>query len=68
MKTGYTDEAGFCFVGYAGMDGKKIITLTFNCEIKNRYADTKKLMDLGFGLYDKDYDYYSLPTDTDQED
>lgn len=68
MKTGYTDEAGFCFVGYAGMDGKKIITLTFDCEIKNRYADTKKLMDLGFGLYDKDYDYYSLPTDTEQED
>ena len=23
MKTGFTDEAGFCFIGYAGMNGKK---------------------------------------------
>lgn len=59
MKTGYTDEAGFCFVGAAEMDGKTIITLTFDCDLEYRYADTRKLMDLGFGLYDSDYNYYS---------
>lgn len=59
LKTGYTDEAGFCFIGLAEMDGKKIITLTFDCELEYRFADTRKLMDLGFGLYDPDYDYCS---------
>lgn len=58
LKTGFTDEAGFCFIGYAEMDGKQIITLTFNCDLEHKYADTKKLMDLGFGLYDSDYNYY----------
>ena len=58
LKNGFTDEAGFCFIGYAEMDGKEIITLTFNCDLEYRFSDTKKLMDLGFGLYDSDYNYY----------
>lgn len=60
FKTGFTDEAGFCFIGYAGMNNKKIITLTYGCEVENRFADTKKLMDLGFDIYDENHDYYSV--------
>ena len=60
FKTGFTDEAGFCFIGYAGMNDKKIITLTYGCEVENRFADTKKLMDLGFDIYDENHDYYSV--------
>ncbi len=58
LKIGFTDEAGFCFAGYAEYNGKEIITLTFNCNLEYRFADTKKLTDLGFGLYDEDIDYY----------
>lgn len=57
LKTGFTDEAGFCFIGAAEKDGKTIITLTFDCDIEYRYADTLKLMDLGFGDYDPDKEY-----------
>lgn len=60
MKTGFTDEAGFCFIGYAGMNGKKILTLVYGGGVENRFADTKKLMDLGFDMYDENYDYYSV--------
>ena len=60
MKTGFTDEAGFCFIGYAGMNGKKILTLVYGGEVENRYADTKKLMDLGFDIYDENHDYYTV--------
>ena len=57
---GYTDEAGFCFIGYAGMNDKKILTLVYGGGVENRFADTKKLMDLGFDMYDENYDYYSV--------
>ena len=60
MKTGFTNEAGFCFIGYAGMNGKKILTLVYGGEVENRYADTKKLMDLGFDIYDENHDYYTV--------
>lgn len=60
MKTGFTDEAGFCFIGYAGMNGKKILTLVYGGEVENRYGDTKKLMDLGFDIYDENHDYYTV--------
>ena len=60
VKTGFTDEAGFCFIGYAGMNGKKILTLVYGGEVENRYADTKKLMDLGFDIYDENHDYYTV--------
>ena len=42
------------------MNDKKIITLTYGCEVENRFADTKKLMDLGFDIYDENHDYYSV--------
>ncbi len=60
MKTGFTDEAGFCFIGYAGMNGKQILTLVYGGGVENRFADTKKLMDLGFDIYDENHDYYSI--------
>lgn len=68
LKTGFTDEAGFCFIGLAEMDGSTIITLTFDNYIPNRYADTKKLFDLGFGIYDSEYDYYYVPEEPEEEE
>ena len=66
LKTGYTDEAGFCFAGVAEMGNSVIITLTFDNYIPSGYADTKKLFDLGFDIYDSDYDYYYVP-ETEEE-
>lgn len=68
LKNGYTDEAGFCFIGLAEMDGTTIITLTFDNYIPNRYADTKKLFDLGFDIYDEERDYYYVPEETEEEE
>ncbi len=68
LKTGYTDEAGFCFIGLAELDGKRILTLAFGCGVEYRYEDTLKLMDLGFGLYDERKDYRDRlePADTEE--
>lgn len=70
LKTGYTDEAGFCFAGLAEKDGKKIITLAFGCGVEYRYEDTLKLMDLGFDLYDsrKDYEERLTPANSGDND
>lgn len=68
LKTGFTDEAGFCFIGLAEMGGTKILTLTFDNYVPNRYADTKKLFDLGFDIYDSDYDYYYVPEEPEEEE
>lgn len=66
LKTGFTDEAGFCFAGLAEKDGTKIITLTFDNPIPATYGDTKKLFDYGFGVYDEDFDYYFVPEEEEE--
>lgn len=53
LKSGFTDEADFCFCGYAEMNGEKVVTVAFHSDSEDlRYEDTLKLMDVGFGIFD----------------
>lgn len=43
VKTGWTQEAGECFIGYFEFDGRRIITVVLKS--KNRFEDTKTLFE-----------------------
>ena len=57
VKTGFTNDAGYCFVGAAERDCKKLISVVLGSgwpPNKNyKWEDTKKLMNYGFDRYDK---------------
>ena len=57
VKTGFTNDAGYCFVGAAEQDCKKLISVVLGSgwpPNKNyKWEDTKKLMNYGFDRYDK---------------
>ncbi|AEP00426.1 serine hydrolase [Weizmannia coagulans] len=68
LKTGNTDNAGYCFTGTAKQNGMRIITVVLHAEdangnstIKSRFDVTNKLMDYAFSnftektLYPKGY-------------
>jgi len=48
-KTGWTEEAGECFVAYTEKEGKEIITVVLGS--KDRFGETKKLIDWVFTNY-----------------
>ncbi|MBF2342023.1 D-alanyl-D-alanine carboxypeptidase PBPD2 [Listeria welshimeri] len=49
LKTGFTDEAGYCFIGTAKQNGKRVISIVLNSDTaENRFKDTEKLIKLGF--------------------
>lgn len=49
LKTGFTDEAGYCFTGTAKKDGKRMITVVMgNRDNIERFTETKKLLAYGF--------------------
>ncbi|EUJ29657.1 D-alanyl-D-alanine carboxypeptidase family protein [Listeria cornellensis] len=49
LKTGFTDGAGYCFVGTAKQNGKRLITIVLKAKTTDvRFQDTKKLMAYGF--------------------
>lgn len=49
LKTGFTDQAGYCFTGTAGRDGHRLISVVMGTEnTEERFVETKKLMDWGF--------------------
>ncbi|WDF02233.1 D-alanyl-D-alanine carboxypeptidase family protein [Shouchella hunanensis] len=49
FKTGYTNEAGYCFVGTASRDGQRFITVVLGTENYNaRFVETQKLLSLAF--------------------
>lgn len=52
-KTGYTDQAGYCFVGYLrAKDGREIISVVLNSPGKNdRFLDSKKIVNWVFNNY-----------------
>jgi len=52
LKTGYTDEAQYCFTGTASRDGMRLIAVVMgtSSDLK-RFAETKKLFDYGFSNY-----------------
>ncbi|KYO65797.1 D-alanyl-D-alanine carboxypeptidase family protein [Thermovenabulum gondwanense] len=52
IKTGYHEKAGFCFVGSAKRGDMRLISVVMNAPSSNdRFEDTKKLLDYGFGFY-----------------
>lgn len=50
IKTGYTRPAGFCFVGSATRNGRRLIAVVLNSP--QREQDTIALMDYGFGQWE----------------
>lgn len=52
VKTGYTDEAGYCFVGAADFNGIELYTVVFNAPTTDqRFLDTANLLEWGFRHY-----------------
>lgn len=53
LKTGNTDDAGFCFTGTAERDNMRLISVVMGSESQDsRFIETKKLLDYGFGNYE----------------
>ncbi|MDZ3953399.1 D-alanyl-D-alanine carboxypeptidase family protein [Bacillus thuringiensis] len=49
LKTGFTDEAGYCFTGTAKQDGKRVISVVMGGKDDiGRFKETKKLFVYGF--------------------
>jgi D-alanyl-D-alanine carboxypeptidase (penicillin-binding protein 5/6) len=51
VKTGYTNQAGYCFAGSASRDGWRLITVVLNSP--QRVADTIALMEHGFNDWER---------------
>ncbi|OXS55083.1 D-alanyl-D-alanine carboxypeptidase [Cohnella sp. CIP 111063] len=53
MKTGFTDEAGYCFTGTAEREGTRLISVVMGTASESqRFTETKKLLDYGFGRFE----------------
>ncbi len=66
LKTGYTDQAQYCFTGTAERNGQRLITVVMGVEPeyndagglvatgeKKRFLETKKLLDYGFSNFEQ---------------
>ena len=51
IKTGFHNQAGYCYVGSASKDGVSLISVVFYTSSAGRWTDTKKLMEYGFSQY-----------------
>lgn len=67
-KTGFTNDAGYCYVGALERDGKRFIVALLGCGWPNnksyKWSDTKKLMNYGLNAYkyrEIGEDNYNLP-------
>ena len=53
LKTGHTNEAGFCLVASAVRDGARMITSVFGTDSESaRAAETQKLLTYGFRFFE----------------
>lgn len=53
VKTGYTDDAGYCLSGAAERDGSRFIAVVLGCETSDiRFAEMRRLLDHGFNNYE----------------
>ena len=48
VKTGFTNAAGYCYVGSAKRGGIDLISVVFYSSRRGRWTDTKKLLEYGF--------------------
>lgn len=52
LKTGFTNEAGYCLTSTAKKDGMRLITVVMNePDTGKRSSDTAKMLDYGFNVY-----------------
>ncbi len=51
IKTGFHNQAGYCFVGSAAKDGVSLISVVFYSTDTGQWTDTTKLMEYGFKQY-----------------
>lgn len=52
LKTGFTNEAGYCLTSTAKRDNMRLITVVMNePDISKRSSDTSKMLDYGFNIY-----------------
>lgn len=51
IKTGFTDEAGYCLVSAAEREGNRIITVVLHSGSNSVWTDAKELLDYGFSQY-----------------
>ena len=58
FKTGFTNPAGYCFIGTALRNGRRIITVTMGSSLQSRYPDTRAMLDYGFAVADKKIDEF----------
>jgi len=53
LKTGYTEQAGYCFTGTAERDGNRYISVVMKTESEGaRFQETAKLLDYGFNQFE----------------
>lgn len=52
-KTGFTDQAGYTLVTFAEKNDMRLICVCFKSGAKERFEDTRKLFDWGFGNFKK---------------
>ncbi|MFD2614446.1 D-alanyl-D-alanine carboxypeptidase family protein [Paenibacillus gansuensis] len=54
LKTGHTNEAGYCFTGTAERNGMRLISVVMGTKSEpKRFIETKKVMDYGFNNFEK---------------
>lgn len=54
LKTGHTDEAGWCFTGTAERNGVRLISVVMGAKTeRGRFEETRKLLDYGFNNFEK---------------
>lgn len=52
IKTGHHHKAGWCFVGSAQRDGKRVVCVVLDCDKENdKWYDAAKLFEYGFTCY-----------------
>ncbi|MCY9761163.1 D-alanyl-D-alanine carboxypeptidase [Paenibacillus alvei] len=51
IKTGFTDEAGYCLVSAAEREGHRIITVVLHSGSNSVWTDARELLDYGFAQY-----------------
>ncbi len=53
MKTGHTESAGFCLVGSAQRDNRRLISVLFGADTDRlRFSESQKLLNFGFKTFD----------------
>lgn len=54
LKTGHTDEAGYCFTATAQKNGMRLISVVMGTNSEpNRFNETRKVLDYGFTNFEK---------------